>query len=149
MPLSLAIRTALPRAALLALLAASPGGCARDTPTDRAPGADTTITLAPGGEALPFGGIFGLSFLEVTNDSRCPRDVLCIWAGNAVARLGLRAGMGPTVPYALNTTLDPRSVVYGIYRVSLVGLEPTPLSTAAIPPGDYRVTLRVERFGPD
>jgi hypothetical protein len=95
------------------------------------------------------GDVFRLSFVEVREDSRCPSDVECISAGNAVVRLGLALGMGPTAPYDLNTTVEPRSVIYSIYRVTLVTLTPAPLSNTTIPAGAYRVTLRVERFGPD
>jgi hypothetical protein len=149
-PLSRAIRTVLPSTIAFALLAAAgAGGCRFDTPTAVWLGADTTLTLAPGSEVSPFGDAFHLSFAEVREDSRCPLGVECFWAGNAVARLGLRLGMGPTAPYDLNTTVEPRAVIFSIYRVTLVGLAPLRTLTESIPAGDYRATLRVERFGPD
>ena len=113
------------------------------------PGADTTITLAPGTDVFPVGDVFHMSFMEVREDSRCPLGVDCIWAGNAVVRIGLRLGMGPTSPYDLNTTVDLKSVIFGGYRVTLVGLAPLALPGATVPPGDYRATLCVQRFGPD
>ncbi len=144
------IRTVLPSAfALLLLVAASPGGCGHDAATAPVTGADTSLTLAPGAEAFPLGPVFGVTFLEVREDSRCPLGVMCIWAGNAVVRVGLRLGMGPTSPYDLNTTVDPTSVIFGGYRVTLVGLAPLPLLGTPVPAGDFRATLRVQRFGPD
>jgi len=134
---------------LFLLAAASPGGCGHDAPTAPATGADTTLTLAPGAEAFPLGPVFGVTFLEVREDSRCPLGVMCIWAGNAVVRVGLRLGMGPTSPYDLNTTVNPKSVIFGGYRVTVVGLAPLALPGATVPPGDYRATLDVQRFGPD
>jgi hypothetical protein len=135
--------------ALVLLAAASTGGCRYDTPVAAVPGADTTITLAPGAESFPVGDVFHVSFAAVTEDSRCPLGVECTWAGNAVVRIGLALGMGPTVPYDLNTTVDPRSVIFSSYRVTLVALTPARLFTDTIPAGAYRATLRVERFGPD
>lgn len=134
---------------MLGIAVAMTAACRTAAPTGTTPGADTTLTLAPGAEAFPLGPVFGVTFLEVREDSRCPMGVMCIWAGNAVVRVGLRLGMGPTVPYDLNSTLDPKSVIFGGYRVTLVGLAPIPAVDTPIPPGDYRATLRVQRFGPD
>ncbi len=39
-------------------------------------------------------------------------------------------------------------MIYGSYRVTLVGLAPLRTFTDSIPAGDYRATLRVERFRP-
>lgn len=30
-----------------------------------------------------------VNFLEVVEDSRCPLDVVCIWAGRAIVRIGV------------------------------------------------------------
>jgi hypothetical protein len=105
-----------------------------------------TLVLAPGQE-VRVGEIFRVAFLEVSSDSRCPSDVLCVWAGNATVEIGLAVGMGPTRPFTLNTLLDPTSVDFSGYRVTLVDLTPYPVSTRRIPPDEYRAHLLVNAIG--
>jgi hypothetical protein len=102
------------------------------------------LTLAVGEDAL-VDGIFGVVFTEVAEDSRCALDVVCVWEGNAAVVLGLTMGTGPTVPFTLNTALEPHSAVHGPYRVTLIDVLPAPLSSSSIPPGSYRARLLVER----
>jgi hypothetical protein len=97
------------------------------------------------GDEILVDGIFGILFEDVTEDSRCPVDVVCVWQGNAAVVLGLTMGSGPTVPFTVNTGVDPQSVVHGGYRVTLVGLLPAPVSTSPIDRDDYDAILRVER----
>lgn len=101
-----------------------------------------TLVLAPGQEAQ-VGEVFRVAFLEVSADSRCPTDVVCVWAGNAAVEIGLRVGMGPTHPFTLNTLVNPTSVDFAGYRVTLLALSPQPTSTSRIPPDEYRASLQV------
>lgn len=39
----------------------------------------------PLGKTLEFKGVF-IKFIEVMEDSRCPKDVTCIWAGRAIVK---------------------------------------------------------------
>lgn len=88
-------------------------------------------------------------FDGVEADSRCPRGVECVWAGDAAAALRLTlAGEAP-----LDTTLHthegavggPREVAYGGYIVTLLDVEPYPVYEKTIAPADYAVLLRVTR----
>src|SRR5262245_42353617 len=63
----------------------------------------TTVALRVGEEQPVQGAGVSVSFALVDGDSRCPTDVTCVWAGNAVTVLGVRSGSGPTTPYRLNT----------------------------------------------
>jgi hypothetical protein len=105
---------------------------------------DTVITLRLGQELRAPDILMTIAFLAVRNDSRCPVDVVCVWAGNAEVEIGVALGMGPTVPYLLNTGLDPRSANLGAYQLTLVELRPAPVSTASIPPEQYVVSLRLQ-----
>ncbi|MDH3495855.1 MAG: hypothetical protein OER21_03770 [Gemmatimonadota bacterium] len=102
-----------------------------------------TVVLAPGQE-VRVGGLLHVWFGEVLSDSRCPTDVVCVWAGNAEVQIGLALGTGPTHPFRLNTTLQPASADFGGYRVTLVALTPAPVSTRLIDPAEYRAHLKVE-----
>jgi hypothetical protein len=97
--------------------------------------------LAVAQEAKVQGSNVVIRFRGVTNDSRCPSDVQCVWAGNAVAGFDL-SGAGQS-DASLNTTLDPRSVSYGGYTILLVGLKPAPRTGSTIPALEYVATLRV------
>lgn len=86
-----------------------------------------------------------LSFESVTNDSRCPSDVQCVWAGNATARVRVWGGTGAPRTVELNTTVEPKQAEVDGYVLRLVALTPGPVSTTKINQADYRLTVRVER----
>ena len=48
----------------------------------------------------------------IEQDSRCPQDVQCVWAGNAVARLVLVASGGPSSEVTIPTNTDPKDAVF-------------------------------------
>jgi len=107
------------------------------------------LVLAPGVEVSPFGDPFRVTFLAVANDSRCPIDAMCVWQGNAAVEIGVRLGMGPTIPDTLHTAATPKDAIWWGYRITLVALDPVPRAATPVPPGDYRATVKVGRFGPD
>lgn len=109
--------------------------------TQQVPG--QTVILAPGQE-VRVGSLLRIWFGEVLSDSRCPTDVVCVWAGNAEVQIGLALGTGPTHRFVLNTTLEPASADFGGYRVTLLALTPAPVSTRRIDPAEYRAHLRVD-----
>ena len=102
------------------------------------------VTLGYGDEVAVNGSVVRVAFGQVLSDSRCPTDVVCVWEGNAEVEIGIRAGMGPTVPLRLNTTQEPRFVDWQGIRVTLLALMPAPRSDTDLRPEDYSVTLRLE-----
>jgi hypothetical protein len=111
--------------------------------------ADTTFSLGVGQEATH--GVMRIVFDGVNEDSRCPSDVMCVWAGNAAVEIGVSFGMGPTTRYVLNTIGDPAFVDVGGYRITLIDLQPYPVSTSRIPPASYLATFRFQQvvYPPD
>lgn len=99
--------------------------------------------ISAGQEAQVRGTSLTIRFVGVTEDSRCPSDVQCVWAGNAIARLALGATATPGMDAGLNTMLDPKSASYAGYRISLTGLRPVPRSGTTIPGASYVATLEV------
>jgi hypothetical protein len=85
-----------------------------------------------------------IRLLGVPEDSRCAQDVQCVWSGNAVVELEVRAP-GVTDTLALNTHVGARDGIVGEYMISLIGLAPAPLTTRRIEQAEYRATLRVTR----
>jgi hypothetical protein len=79
-----------------------------------------------------------LVFQDVTEDSRCPEGVVCVWAGNARILLGVNQA---TV--ALNTTLDPKQASSGLYMIRLNSLSPYPMIGRRIQKEEYVAALAV------
>jgi hypothetical protein len=76
-----------------------------------------------------------VKFVELVEDSRCPVDVRCIWAGNA--RVKLRFSKGSDVEtVALNTIVKPQTFEFGGYSFTLSGVAPRP-----------RTNVRISRLG--
>jgi hypothetical protein len=106
--------------------------------------ATTEVTLQYGEDRRLDNSVLRVTFSRVVEDSRCPVDVVCVWAGNAVVEIGVAAGMGPTVPLQINATMDPRYVDWNGVRVTVLDLAPAPRSDTTIKPEDYSVKLRLE-----
>jgi hypothetical protein len=108
------------------------------------PGEPYELVLKIGNDVVVPGSLLRVTFVRVTEDSRCPADVTCVWEGNGGVEVGLALGSGPTVPYVLNTSLEPRAVSHGPYTVTLLTLAPHPVSTSTIDDSQYELGLRVE-----
>jgi hypothetical protein len=93
-------------------------------------------------------GAVRFRFDAVESDSRCPMDVVCIWAGDAVAVVTVEQNCdcrSPALQLKLHTFLEPKSgVAYG-HRVELRALLPYPNSTSTIKPDAYSAWLRIVR----
>ena len=131
------------------LLAVGAIGCGNPTAPDQSPelaliSASREIVLEYGEDIRLEGSVLRLSFGDVLEDSRCPVDVTCVWEGNGKVVIGIAAGMGPTHSLTLNTSLEPRSVVWNKIRVTLLELTPAPYAGVGIPPEDYAVRLKLE-----
>jgi hypothetical protein len=88
-----------------------------------------------------------VKFTGVPQDSRCPSNVNCVWAGNAEVSLEWTLDKC-TTPITLNTHDTSRagdeSKVAG-FRIKLIKLEPYPHSEKKISPSDYTATLLVTK----
>ena len=106
---------------------------------------DEPFVLAPHERAVVEGANLRVEFLEVTGDSRCPIEAMCVWAGDATVHLNLRDA-GTNTRYELHTGDPARmTLVHRGFVVHLVGLQPLPSSLRPIAPADYRATFRVTR----
>ena len=102
------------------------------------------FTLAVGQSAVVEGDV-RLTLKSVTDDSRCPVDVSCVWEGDAKVAVEVITPT-PRAEHELHTTgRESHEAKHGDYRITLVKLEPARRSTATISPGDYRATLVVVR----
>lgn len=86
-----------------------------------------------------------VTFTRVLEDSRCPVDVVCVWAGNAKVELELALPSHGWSTVELNSTLEPKEVEFAGYLVRYLNLEPRPKSGQPVEPRAYRLTLVVSR----
>ena len=143
------MRVALYPATLLTALACSAGtGLAR---CDDAAGGGVVCTrlgeefnLRVGETAYIADTRLSIRLNAVPEDSRCPRDVVCVWAGNARVSLSLR-DFSNVDAVDVNSTIEPRTVTRWGYTVQLVDVQPVPISGQPIAAQDYVVRLVVTR----
>lgn len=82
-------------------------------------------------------------FLEVSEDSRCPSRVQCVWAGNGAVVLEVAPAEADAKEDTLHTNPEsgPSGVVLAGYELRLLQLNPYPDTPGDISPIDYRATL--------
>lgn len=115
---------------------------ARDLQTAQSVDLGAEVTLAPGSSAefKPAGVV--VQFVGITTDSRCPQDVICMWAGEVKVQLSIRLARQPPTSYEI---LEGEHAHSGDYRVTVVRVRPEPIASAKIPPKDYRAALQLQK----
>lgn len=114
--------------------------------------AGATITLTVGEAGAPAGLPIELRFVEVQEDSRCPENARCVWAGRAVVRVEARAAGGAPALISLGlpglTDDAPASHTVAGQVISVEELTPYPTAGQDTPAGAYRLTLRLRPASP-
>lgn len=89
-----------------------------------------------------------VKFLEVTEDSRCPSDVVCVWAGQVSALLNVNNNGNDigNVKLTLGQNKDDAVKDIGGYYLKLIDVKPYPISTQKIEKSDYIVTLMISKY---
>jgi hypothetical protein len=85
-----------------------------------------------------------ITFVRVAEDSRCPTNVQCVHAGNATVGLILQERGEATRAVVLDTHDEDRTVSHEGYVISIVDLQPWPVSGQPRPE-NYVVRLHVVR----
>ena len=118
-----------------------------DEPQPKVVPTNVEFTLRRGETASAGGGMLLVTFLSVGDDSRCPADVVCVWAGDAALHFRLASEQSDVaaITDTLHTTLQPQAVSYLGYTVTVKGLQPRPYSTDEPGSRDYRVALMITR----
>ena len=112
-------------------------GCGRQS---AAPVVTAEYSLQQAADSIPLHlredvrvGEVWMTLTGVPSDSRCPRGVTCVWAGDAVAAIAVhppcyKAGCkAASVGLELHTSLEPRAGVGWNYHVELRALHPAPV----------------------
>ena len=102
---------------------------------------NTAVVLAPGEAAVWSEQAFTVQLVGVIEDSRCPLDTTCVWAGQVKVRLSIRNKSGGSTE---RDVMEGQGALIEPFRVTVLNVEPKPLATRKISPEEYRVTLKVE-----
>jgi hypothetical protein len=98
------------------------------------------VTVEVSGEPIT------LTFERVTEDSRCPTGVNCVWEGDAVVRLRAEAPQAERAVLDLHTHATRlREASYRGYLVRLTQLAPWPKDGSRTSPDQYVATIVVLR----
>jgi hypothetical protein len=128
------MKLALPLAALFAL-----DGCTLIPPANPpAPPADG-LAWARLGQAVTVGGP-RVTPLRVIEDSRCPSEVQCVWAGQVRLSVRIETGAGASTRELTSGQGEP--VADG--SLTLVAVEPPTRAEVTIPPEIYRFGFRFD-----
>lgn len=77
--------------------------------------------------------------VEVLEDSRCPMNARCVWAGRVRVKMVWIRGNGEKQPFEA-TLGEPVQLADG--QFTLESVRPEKMTSVTIKPGDYRFSLR-------
>jgi hypothetical protein len=80
---------------------------------------------------------------SILTDSRCPSDVVCVWAGEARARFKIEKYNN--IPVYIDLKEGVKDTVVFEYNISFVKLLPYPVSNHQTKPDEYKARLVIKR----
>ena len=130
------------RHALVALLLiVSLAACkSAGAPVSHAASLDQEVELAPTEQAVFDAHGLSVEFVRVLEDSRCPTDATCVWAGEVKVQLSIRIGTAAAEQQEV-TVGQPATV--GEFQLLIVKVQPERVSTREISAEQYRIALQV------
>ena len=86
----------------------------------------------------------GITLLEILADSRCPRDVTCVWAGEVVASVEITLGDSTEIVTLTQpgSSTENTTVTYNEYRIYF-DVQPYPEEAQDISQDDYELVLTI------
>lgn len=86
-----------------------------------------------------------IKFLEVTEDSRCPTGVDCIWAGNAKIKVQV-VGSHSSQVFEFNTNIGAKGDIFDGWAITIDKLTPYPQADKEIDKKCYKVEFAISRL---
>jgi hypothetical protein len=131
---------------LLPVLAISllPAGCGSPSVIKASPGQEFSLAISQQAELT--GEDLTVTFNNVSEDSRCPKNVVCVWEGRAVCNLTVqKAGVtGELILTQPGLTASSTIQEYQGYQYSF-SVEPYPEAGKSIAKSDYRLVMSISR----
>jgi hypothetical protein len=103
------------------------------------------FTLAAGQSGVLDDEELSVTFVRVLDDTRCPIDAMCVWAGDATMAVYARKVGKAAETLDLTLQGNAQGVVYEGFGFHAQHLLPAQLSGEPIPQRDYTVELLVNR----
>lgn len=130
---------------LLLLVALMPVACSRTSgETVVAPGQEFSLSI--GQSAVITGESLKIKFERVTEDSRCPRNVTCIWAGQVVCAILVQRGTSSDTVLLTQPGLSDQAGQPGYKGYQLLfRVEPYPEAGRKIADDEYRLLMTVKK----
>ncbi len=91
-----------------------------------------------------------IRFKKVISDSRCPKDVTCIWAGEAKVLVAISEN-GKEIEEKIITLRDAKNFTFSfadseiLYSLNALDLYPYPISTHKIEDSEYCLKLQLSK----
>ena len=85
-----------------------------------------------------------IAFTELVEDSRCPTDTTCVWAGNAKIKIRVTKN-GRSEDLEMNTMRTKDPVIFNGYTLTLTKLIPEPRTNIRINRNGYEATIEVSK----
>jgi hypothetical protein len=105
---------------------------------------DRDFKIKYGQEVTVKGAGLKVKFESVLDDSRCPKDVTCVWAGDAKILISVRRANARESKIELHTNGQFNVAgEYQDYVIKLVALDPYPRTSAKVKPNSYVATLLI------
>ncbi|WP_310991656.1 hypothetical protein [Aequorivita marina] len=102
----------------------------------------------PKGETVVLNDV-SIKFLEVVEDSRCPKDVDCIWAGRAIVKVAVAANGKTTEKTLIFGAVKPdeekNTNLYSSANLAINGLKLDPYPTSKSSGKDTGYTLLISK----
>ncbi|MCQ8180175.1 hypothetical protein NP603_03545 [Methylomonas sp. SURF-1] len=109
---------------------------------------DLAFTVGLGDTVTVDGEDLRIKFKAVSEDSRCPANAVCMWAGNARIELEIVVADGQPLSQVLNTEDPAQAIRFRRHTLHLISLQPARIDGVVLKPEDYRLTLILRRKSP-
>ncbi len=83
------------------------------------------VTVKAGQQRLAKKAKLKIKFVSVVEDSRCPENVQCVWAGNAKITVTVTSSRGSET-FEMNTGMGPKGNQFEGWAIELESLKPLP-----------------------
>lgn len=88
-----------------------------------------------------------IKFVSLLEDSRCPKNVNCIRAGNARIKIEVKKAGGTAKNFELNTNANPQTISFAGFTIKLIDLKPEPATNIRINRRGFTATFAVAKAG--
>jgi hypothetical protein len=103
------------------------------------------LTLGVGRQKTVTKDKLKIQFVSLVEDSRCPTDANCVWAGNAKIKVKVSNRRGSEI-FEINTNTGARGAAFNGYAINLTSLTPAPQSNIRISKNGYTATFEIRRL---